>query len=399
MKQAGLLSFTMSARFEPGDDLLALTVETERDREPRVDQAEVGQQGSGESPASRGYTGMQRAANTRFNLASCCRSDKVANDPSDPLPVAEKKPKWVGLGLCYALFSCLFFSSVSLLVKKIEGIHSLEISGIRCLFQWLFTFPIIIYKEVDIRGPKGLRVLLFLRGFLGATAMMLLFYAIQQMPLADATVIMFSNTVFVSIFAWIFLKEKCTPLDPIFIILTLVGVVLIARPRFLFGAHIAGLGRDYYSHIKGTAAAFGSAICAAITLIVIRKMGKSVHYFLSIWYYSSVGTILSVCAVSVIQEWNLPFCGKDRAFLILIGLLGVGGQAFLTKALQIEKAAPVALMKTMEVVLAFVFQYFFLNRSPTWWSFGGALCVTCGTSGVAIQKWYVNTRKAKTNQN
>lgn len=313
--------------------------------------------------------------------------------------MAEKKPKWVGLGLCYALFSCLFFSSVSLLVKKIEGIHSLEISGIRCLFQWLFTFPIIIYKEVDIRGPKGLRVLLFLRGFLGATAMMLLFYAIQQMPLADATVIMFSNTVFVSIFAWIFLKEKCTPLDPIFIILTLVGVVLIARPRFLFGAHVAGLGRDYYSHIKGTAAAFGSAICAAITLIVIRKMGKSVHYFLSIWYYSSVGTILSVCAVSVIQEWNLPFCGKDRAFLILIGLLGVGGQAFLTKALQIEKAAPVALMKTMEVVLAFVFQYFFLNRSPTWWSFGGALCVTCGTSGVAIQKWYVNTRKAKTNQN
>lgn len=86
VKQAGLLSFTMSARFEPGDDLLALTVETERDREPRVDQAEVGQQGSGESPASRGYTGMQRAANTRFNLASCCRSDKVANDPNDPLP-------------------------------------------------------------------------------------------------------------------------------------------------------------------------------------------------------------------------------------------------------------------------------------------------------------------------
>ncbi|XP_069756663.1 solute carrier family 35 member G1 isoform X2 [Narcine bancroftii] len=313
--------------------------------------------------------------------------------------VTEKKPKWVGLGLCYALFSCLFFSILSLLVKKIEGIHSLEISGIRCLFQWIFTFPIIIYNEVDILGPKGLRLLLFLRGILGAITMMLLFYAIQQMHLADATVIIFSNPVFVSVFAWIFLKEKCTLLDPIFLVFSLVGVILIARPQFLFGTHISGFESDYKNHIKGTAAAFASAICMSLTLIVIRKMGKSVHYFLSIWYYSMIGMVLSLSAVSIIQEWSLPLCGMDRAILIVISILGIGGQTFLTKALQIEKAGPVALIKTIEVVLAFIWQYLFLNRSPTWWSLGGALCVTSGTSGVAIQKWYTSTRKEKKNQN
>ncbi|XP_078268856.1 solute carrier family 35 member G1-like [Rhinoraja longicauda] len=253
--------------------------------------------------------------------------------------------------------------------------------------------------RVDILGPKGLRVLIFLQGSLGSTAMMLLFYAIQQMHLADATVIMSTNTVFVSIFACIFLKEKCTLLDPILFVFTMVGVVLIARPQFLFGAPVTGLEGDYKNHIKGTAAAFGTAICSAMTLVVIRKMGMSVHYFLSIWYYSIVGTILSVGAVSVIHEWNLPFCGMDRAFLILISLLGIGGQAFIIKALQIEKAAPVVLVKTIEVVLAFILQYMFLNITPSWWSLGGALCVVSGTSGVAIQKWYTSTRKPKTNPN
>ncbi|XP_051883836.1 solute carrier family 35 member G1 isoform X1 [Pristis pectinata] len=348
-------------------------------------------------------TGHRAAAREDFNFAACCHSQRVGHSAdeetsSDP-PATEKKPKWVGLGLCYALLSCLFFSVLALLVKKIEGIHALEISGIRCLFQWLFTFPIIIYNEEDILGPKGLRLLLFLRGLLGATAMMLLFYAIQQMHLADATVIMFSNPVFVSIFAWIFLKEKCTLLDPIFISFTLVGVVLIARPQFLFGSQISGFENNYKDHIRGTAAAFASAICVALTLIVIRKMGKSVNYFLSIWYYSVVGSVLSMSVVLIIREWSLPFCGMDRAFLILIGILGIGGQAFLTKALQIEKAASVALIKTMEVVLAFILQYLFLNRSPTWWSLGGALCVTSGTSGVAIQKWYTSTRKGKKDQN
>ena len=40
-------------------------------------------------------------------------------------------------------------------------------------------------------GPRDKRIYLVLRGLIGSNAMILLFYAVQQMPLADATVIMF----------------------------------------------------------------------------------------------------------------------------------------------------------------------------------------------------------------
>lgn len=307
---------------------------------------------------------------------------------------SEKPKKCPGLGLFYAFLSTVFFSTIALLVKTIQGIHAIEISAIRCFFQMLFVVPLLIYHKTGFLGPRDKRIYLVLRGFIGSNAMILLFYAVQQMPLADATVIMFSNPVFTSLLAWVFLKEKCTIWDCVFTVFTLTGVILIARPPFLFGERVRGIESNYTNHIKGTIAAFGGAVAAACTFVVLRKMGKSVHYYLSVWYYAVIGFIESVITVSVLGEWKLPSCGRDRWMLVLIAVLGIAGQTFLTKALQIEKAAPVALMRTVDVVLAFIFQFIFFNRAPTLWSLGGALCIVVSTSGIAVRKWCSNSRKS-----
>ncbi|KAM6896879.1 solute carrier family 35 member G1 [Xenentodon cancila] len=309
-----------------------------------------------------------------------------------------KTKKCPGLGLFYAFLATVFFSIISLLVKTIQGLHAIEISAIRCFFQMLFILPLLIYHKTGFLGPRDKRIYLVLRGFLGSNAMILLFYAVQQMPLADATVIMFSNPVFTSLLAWIFLKEKCTLWDCVFTVFTLTGVILIARPPFLFGEHLGGIEGNYKNHVKGTIAAFAGAIGAAFTFVVLRKMGKSVHYYLSVWYYAVIGLIECIITVSVLGEWKIPSCGRDRWMLVLIAVLGIAGQTFLTKALQIEKAGPVALMRTVDVVLAFFFQFVFFNRAPTWWSLGGALCVVLSTSGVALRKWCTNSRKSSNTQ-
>ncbi|KAG7492783.1 hypothetical protein MATL_G00017860 [Megalops atlanticus] len=334
----------------------------------------------------------------RFCLAMCCgESDPntAAAGGSVLSKAPEKKPACAGLGLVYALLASVFFSIVALLVKKIDGIHAVEISAIRCFFQMVFVLPAMIYYKIGFLGPKGKRIYLFLRGFLGSNAMILLYYAVQQMPLADATVIVFSNPVFTAVLAWIFLKEKCTIWDFVFTIFTLTGVILIARPPFLFGSRVSGIEGDYQNHIKGTIAAFMGAVGAACTFVVLRKMGKSVHYYLSVWYYAVIGFIEYVITMFVIDEWTVPYCGWDRWILMLIGVLGIAGQTFLTKALQLEKAGPVALMRTMDVLLAFIFQFLFLSRTPTWWSLGGALCVIGSTTGVALRKWYISARNSK----
>ncbi|KAJ4940141.1 hypothetical protein JOQ06_026450 [Pogonophryne albipinna] len=327
-------------------------------------------------------------------LPAFCVRGKLASQEGSALTDSEKPKRCQGLGLFYAFLATVFFSIIALLVKTIEGIHAVEISAIRCFFQMLFTMPLLIYHKTGFLGPRDQRIYLVLRGFIGSNAMILLFYAVQQMPLADATVIMFSNPVFTSILAWIFLKERCTIWDCVFTVFTITGVLLIARPPFLFGDHQRTIDGNYNNHIKGTIAAFAAAIGAACTFVILRKMGKSVHYYLSVWYYAVIGFIQCLITTSVLGEWKIPNCGRDRWLLMLIAVLGMAGQTFLTKALQIEKAGPVALMRTIDVVLAFIFQFIFLNRAPTLWSLGGALCVVASTSGVAFRKWYVNSRKS-----
>lgn len=326
--------------------------------------------------------------------AFCVRS-RLASPHGSAREDSEKPKRCPGLGLFYAFLSTVFFSIITLLVKTIQGVHAIEISAIRCFFQMLFTVPLLVYHKTGFLGPRDKRIYLVLRGFIGSNAMILLYYAVQQMPLADATVIMFSNPVFTSILAWIFLKERCTIWDCVFTVFTITGVILIARPPFLFGEHQRGIESNYANHIKGTIAAFAGAIGAALTFVVLRKMGKSVHYYLSVWYYAVIGFIECVITVSVLGEWKIPFCGRDRWLLVLIAVLGIAGQTFLTKALQIEKAGPVALMRTIDVVLAFIFQFIFLNRAPTMWSLGGALCIVLSTSGIAIRKWYTSSRKSR----
>ncbi|XP_050755093.1 solute carrier family 35 member G1 [Gymnogyps californianus] len=313
-------------------------------------------------------------------------------------PGTKKKAACPGLGLFYTVLSAFLFSVASLFLKKIEDVHSVEVSAFRCVFQMAFVLPGLIYYKTGFLGPKGKRIFLFFRGFLGSSAMILLYYAFQVMPLADATVITFSSPVFTSLLAWIFLKEKYSIWDLLFTLFAITGVVLIARPPFLFGSNVTGIEGSYTDHLKGTIAAITSTVSAASTFVILRKVGKSVHYFLSIWYYAVIGLIGCVIALFVMNEWRLPYCGKDRVLLILIGLLGLGGQIFLTKALQIEKAGPVAIMKTMDVVFAFILQILFLNHLPTWWTVGGALCVVASSSGTAIRKWRQSLKKAKQNE-
>ncbi|XP_042315500.1 solute carrier family 35 member G1 isoform X2 [Sceloporus undulatus] len=328
---------------------------------------------------------------------SCCCCPRGGFSWRVP-PGIKKKRSCPGLGLFYTLLSAFLFSVASLFLKKIEDLHSVEVSAFRCIFQMMFVLPGLIYYKTGFLGPKDKRMFLFFRGLLGSGAMILLYYAFQVMPLADATVITFSSPVFTSLFAWIFLKEKYSLWDLLFTIFTITGVVLIARPPFLFGSKVSGIEGSYTDHIKGTIAAVTSAVAAASTFVILRKVGKSVHYFLSIWYYAVIGLIVCVIALSVIGEWSLPNCGIDRFLLIAIGLLGLGGQIFLTKALQIEEAGPVAIMKTMDVVFAFILQILFLNHLPTWWTVGGALCVVASSSGTVIRKWRQNSKKSTRNE-
>ena len=77
-----------------------------------------------------------------------------------------------------------------------------------------------------------------------------------------------------------------------------------------------------------------------------------------------------------------------HSFCFLAALCGVFGSLCLNRGLQLEKAAPAALMRNVDILLAFVFDYAIFGQQPRVLTLLGGLLVMLSTGGVALAKWW-----------
>ena len=94
----------------------------------------------------------------------------------------------------------------------------------------------MLFAKMHPLGVKGERITLFFRGVFGFLGFALCYVAYRMIPFADASTIVYSAPVYVSIFACILLKEECGAFQTFTIALTIMGVLLISKPTFLFGS-------------------------------------------------------------------------------------------------------------------------------------------------------------------
>ena len=103
--------------------------------------------------------------------------------------------------------------------------------------------PVIFAQGVSFKGAVGERWSLFNRGLFGFLSFSMAYYAFSLIPLADASTIVFSAPVYVSIFACVLIGEKCGAFQVVTITVTIIGVVLISKPTFIFGVHESVKGK------------------------------------------------------------------------------------------------------------------------------------------------------------
>lgn len=238
----------------------------------------------------------------------------------------------------------------------------------------------MIYKQEEV-FPPGKRLILLLRCFVGTTGLMLSFYAFRHMPLADASVIIFSTPVFVAIFANLFLKEPCSMFNAFTILLTLFGVVLITRPAIIFGNTVASRAEDQITdhnlshNIWGPVAAISSTLFGANAYVTLRAL-KGIHFSVIMSNFGAFGLIYTVAVSWFMDVICLPYCNSDRWLVLALGAFSFLGQILLTISLQLEEAGPVAIARSADIVFAFVWQILFFKEIPHSYSVMGALIVT-----------------------
>ena len=75
----------------------------------------------------------------------------------------------------------------------------------------------------------------------------------------------------------------------------------------------------------------------------------------------------------------VPPSGVEWAFLVGVGLATLGGQVFLTMALQLERAVRVMAVGYLQIVFAALLGLFFFRETPDGWSVAGAAVIIGST--------------------
>lgn len=267
------------------------------------------------------------------------------------------------LGLRYMVESALFFSVMSVLVK-IAG-QTVPVSHIvLARTSVAFVMSLAILKSQGI-SPWGVRKdLLALRGFLGVGGLVCFYSALTILPLADATTIHYTNPILVALLAGFFLGEKITRGVVVASALCVVGVVLVARPGFLFGGAA-------YDPI-GIWAAVGGALFSAAAYTTVRKLGQTEHPVVTVFWFPMV-------ALPLVLPWAI-WTGTIPTLTELAILLGVGistqlAQVRMTQGLQLESAARATSITYLQVVFAFVWGVLLFGEIPTWTAVVGAVLI------------------------
>ncbi|MFD2172558.1 DMT family transporter [Rhodobacter lacus] len=147
-------------------------------------------------------------------------------------------------GIAWMLATTLSFTAVNVSVHYLgAGLPATQTSFVRFLWGWLFVAP-ALWQLVRLRFTPKVWALFGLRGLLHAAGVILWFYAMVRISIADVTAIGYLNPIVVSIGAALLLGEAFAWRRGVAIAVALLGALVILRPglREISSGHIAQLG-------------------------------------------------------------------------------------------------------------------------------------------------------------
>ena len=282
--------------------------------------------------------------------------------------IAEFDKKFNSFNKFNLVLASFFFSLMTVCVKNIDDRISIyELVFFRSLLSLCITLFIIKIKRISPWGNN--KPLLIIRGLLGTSALICIFYAIRNMPLSISTVIQYTYPIFISIFAGIFIDEKLTRNLVFALIIGWLGILVILNPTQL--SNINTEIENIWVSI-----AFIGSICTALAYVTVKKLAFTENIYVIIEYFPLVSLVTLLPIVLI--KWVTPSL-IELIWIIGIGLFTQLGQTFLTKGLKKLPASEASTINYLQVLFGSIWGILFFNERLNFNFLLGALLVLLGT--------------------
>ena len=273
--------------------------------------------------------------------------------------------------------SAVLFATMNYLVRRASAEVPWQLVGMsRALIGALVAFGV-----ARIRGSSltvNDKPAMWLRSAFGTTAMAFTFWALADggLGLGDTTTLLNLAPVVIAVLGPLVLRERAGRTLPYALVLSLVGVVLIMRPAFVFGG--AALSpRAMRTAVLALVAASSSG-CA---MLALRRVGRSESA-------EAISVHFSLTAAAALLVLSLPHLmvpsGKDAIYTLLAGVCGGLAQLAMTRAYALARAARVAAVGYLAVVVSALYGSFALGEAPRATAALGMVIVIAGGLTIAL---------------
>ena len=282
--------------------------------------------------------------------------------------IADFEKKINSLNKLNLVFASFFFSLMTVCVKVIDNrIPIYELVFFRSLLSLCITLFIIKIKKISPWGKN--KPLLIIRGLLGTSALICIFYAIRNMPLSISTVIQYTYPIFISIFAGIFIDEKINRNLVFALIIGWLGIFVILNPTQL--SNINTEIENIWVSI-----AFIGSMCTALAYVTVKKLAFTENIYVIIEYFPLVSLV--TLSPIILIKWVTPNL-NELIWIIGIGLFTQLGQTFLTKGLKKLPASEASTINYLQVLFGSMWGILIFSEKLNLNFLLGALLVLLGT--------------------
>ena len=266
----------------------------------------------------------------------------------------------LGAALTTAAFFCVAMVGT---LAKVSGQYTS--TGVLLLFQnlicLLFMLP-VVYRG----GWSTMRTQKFplhlLRAVTGTACWYALFFAITQIPLANATLLTYSAPLWMPLIAGLVTRQSVARATWLGAVIGFAGVMLVLQPQ----QHTFSIGELF---------ALGGALMLAIAMMSVRWLGATEPVTRILFYYFLLSTVLSLPIAAA--DWQ-PIPARAWVWLIALGVAQLLSQVLIVVAYRYAPAEKVGPFIYSVIVFTALIDWIVWHHRPTLFVYLGMALVIGG---------------------
>jgi len=279
-------------------------------------------------------------------------------------------------GVAWMLVTTFFFVSLDVTAKYLVASYPvIQVVWARFLVH-LILAALILGPRIGFFARSANLPLQIVRSILLLATTVLFFSGVRLLPLADASAIMFTSPILLSILAIPYLGEWVGPRRWAAIFVAFLGALVVVRP----GTGVMGAGALFL---------LGAACCNACYQLITRQLRGADEPRTTLLYTGLAGAVGTSLAVPTV--WT-PIAIGDWPLFASLGVFGCLGHFTLIKAFQSAPATVVAPFSYASLIWAIVFGYVVFGDLPDLWTLVGATIIATGGLYILHRE---QTRKAE----